>query len=68
MEQRNETANDEWVKAVYVMGVILFVAPMVLFSLLLFAMVLIPGSQGSFDIPAEHYFVCWVSCDCVCVN
>lgn len=54
-EQRKEQSNDDWLKAVYVMGVILFFPPMVLFSLLLFAVVLIPGSQGAFDIPAEYY-------------
>ncbi len=54
-EQRKETSNGEWLKAVYVMGVILFVAPYTLFSLLLFAVVLLPGSQGSIDIPAEYY-------------
>ena len=54
-EQRNETFNDEWLKAVYVMGVILFFAPPVLFSLLVFAMVLIPAPQWAFDIPAEYY-------------
>ena len=30
-EQRSETSNDDWLKAVYVMGVILFFAPPVLF-------------------------------------
>ena len=55
MEQRNETSNDEWLKAVYVVGVILFFAPSVLFSLLLFVVVLIPAPQWVFNIPAEYY-------------